>query len=44
MRTTNMEQPFHPIYNYAFITDSGRNVNTLADGEPRNNFFERAVT
>ena len=49
MRVTNMEQPFHPIYNYAFITDSEEgliavNVNTLADGEPRNNFFERAVT
>ncbi|HEX4855549.1 MAG TPA: hypothetical protein VFV28_01975, partial [Limnobacter sp.] len=49
MRITNMEQPFHPIYNYAFITDSEEgliavNVNTLADGEPRNNFFERAVT
>lgn len=49
MRITNMEQPFHPIYNYAFITDSEEgliavNVNTLADGEPRNNFFERAVS
>lgn len=49
MRITNMEQPFHPIYNYAFVTDSEEgliavNVNTLADGEPRNNFFERAVT
>lgn len=49
MRITNMEQPFHPIYNYAFITDREEgliavNVNTLADGEPRNNFFERAVT
>ncbi|HEX4878624.1 MAG TPA: hypothetical protein VFV39_02175, partial [Limnobacter sp.] len=49
MRITNMEQPFHPIYNYAFITDSEEgliavNVNTLADGEPRNNFFERAIT
>lgn len=49
MRIINMEQPFHPIYNYAFITDSEEgliavNVNTLADGEPRNNFFERAVT
>ncbi len=49
MRVTNQEQPFHPIYNYAFITDSEEglvvvDVNTLADGEPRNNFFERALT
>ena len=49
MRITNQEQPFHPIYNYAFITDSVEglivvDVNTLADGEPRNNFFERALT
>lgn len=46
MRVTNQEQPFHPIYNYAFITDSEEglivvNVNTLADGEPRNNFLKR---
>jgi hypothetical protein len=45
----NQEQPFHPIYNYAFITDSVEgliltDVNTLADGEPRNNFLERALT
>jgi len=49
MRVTNQEQPFHPIYNYAFITDSVEgliltDVNTLADGEPRNNFLKRAVT
>ena len=49
MRITNQEQPFHPIYNYAFITDSVEglivvDVNTLADGEPRNNFLERALT
>jgi hypothetical protein len=49
MRITNMEQPFHPIYNYAFITDSEEglivvDVNSLADGEARNNFFERAAT
>jgi hypothetical protein len=49
MRKVNMEQPFHPIYNYAVITDSEEglilaNVNTLADGEPRNNFLKRAVT
>lgn len=45
----NQEQRFHPIYNYAVVTDSEEglylvNVNTLADGEPRNNFLRRAVT
>ena len=49
MRVTNEEQPFHPIYNYAFITDSVEglivtDVNTLANFEPRDNFFERALT
>jgi hypothetical protein len=45
MRIDNQEQPFHPIYNYAFVTDSKSglilvDVNTLADGEFRNNFLE----
>ena len=49
MRITNQEQPFHPIYHYAFIVDAEEglivvNVDTLADGEPRNNFLSRAVT
>ena len=49
IRKDNQEQPFHPIYNYAVITDAEEglilvNINTLADGEPRNNFFKRAVT
>ena len=49
MRVTNQEQAFHPIYNYAFIVDAEEglivtNVNTFADGEPRNNFLTRAVT
>ncbi|MEC5163988.1 MULTISPECIES: hypothetical protein [unclassified Janthinobacterium] len=49
MRVTNQEQPFHPIYHYAFITDAEEglilsNVDTLADGEPRNNFLSRALT
>lgn len=49
MRVTNQEQDFHPIYNYAFIVDSVEgliavDVNTFADGEPRNNFLKRAVT
>ena len=46
LRKLNQEQPFHPIYHYAFVTDSVEglivvNVDTLADGEPRNNFFKR---
>ncbi len=49
MRDINLEQPFHPIYNYAFIADAEEgliltDVNTLVDGEPRNNFLERALT
>ena len=46
---TNLEQPTHPLYNYAFITDAREgliltDINTLADGEPRNNYLKRAVT
>ncbi|HEY8624289.1 MAG TPA: hypothetical protein VIM74_10540, partial [Casimicrobiaceae bacterium] len=49
MRVTNMEQPFHPIYSYAAISDSVEglilvNVNTLADRDPQNNFLSRAIT
>ena len=49
MRVTNEEQPFHPIYHYAFVVDAEEglvlvDVDTLADGEPRNNFLERALT
>ncbi len=45
----NEEQKFHPIYRYAAVTDSVEglimvDVDTLADGEFRNNFFKRAVT
>jgi hypothetical protein len=45
----NQEQQFLPIYSYAVITDSEEglilvNVNTLADGDPRNNNLKRAVT
>jgi hypothetical protein len=43
----NQEQPFHPIYKYAVVTDAEEglylvDVVTLADGEPRNNFLGRA--
>ena len=49
MRVINEEKPFHPIYNYAVITDSVEgiiltDIGTLADGEPRNNFLKRALT
>ncbi len=49
MRAMNQEQPFHPIYNYAVITDSEEglilvDINTLSDGEPRNNNLRRALT
>jgi hypothetical protein len=45
----NQEQKFHPIYSYAVITDAEEglilvNVNTLADGDPRNNLLKRAAT
>jgi hypothetical protein len=45
MRIDNQEQPFHPIYNYALVTDSESglilvDVNTLVDGEFRNNSLE----
>ena len=49
MQAMNQEQAFHPMYNYAAITDSEEglilvDINTFADGNPRNNFLRRAVT
>jgi hypothetical protein len=49
LRDANQEQAFHPIYDYAVVTDAEEgmylvNVDTLADGDPRNNFLRRAVT
>jgi hypothetical protein len=49
MRVENQEQAFHEIYHYALVTDAVEglilvNVDTLADGEPRNNFLARALT
>lgn len=49
MRRDNLEQPFASIYNYAVITDAVEglilvDINTLADGEFRNNFLRRALT
>jgi hypothetical protein len=47
MRQMNQEQPFHPIYHYAVITDADEglilaDINTFNDGEPRNNSIKRA--
>lgn len=49
MRVDNQEQPMHPVYSHAFISDAEEglivvNVDTLADGEPRNNQLRRAAT
>ncbi|MGH8443248.1 MAG: hypothetical protein ACRETF_10165 [Nevskiaceae bacterium] len=49
MRIENQEQPFHEIYHYALVTDAVEglilvDVDSLADGEPRNNFLRRALT
>ena len=49
LREINQEQPFLPIYSYAAITDSEEglilvNIDTMADGEFRNNKLKRAVT
>jgi hypothetical protein len=49
MREVNQEQPMHALYDYAYITDAKEgliltDVNTLSDGEPRNNYLQRALT
>ena len=49
MIEVNQEQPIHPLYSYAFVTDASEglivvNVDTLADGEARNNHLDRART
>lgn len=48
-RPENLEQPVAPIFRYAFVTDSEEglivvDVNTFMDGDPTNNFIERAAT
>jgi hypothetical protein len=45
----NQEQPIHPMYAYIYITDREEGlvlstVATLLDGNPENNFLERATT
>jgi hypothetical protein len=50
-RTTdpeNQEQPIHPIYRYAFVSDAEEgivlaDVSTMTDGDPENNFLSRAL-
>jgi hypothetical protein len=49
MREDNLEQPFHPLYNYAYLLDAKEglivvDINTLVDGDPRNNKLRRAST
>ncbi len=48
MRVTNQEQPFHPIYNYAFTTDRVEglvvtDVMTFADGDLNNNHLRSSA-
>jgi hypothetical protein len=43
----NQEQKLHEIYRYAVVTDAQEglvlvNIDTLTDGEPRNNFLKRS--
>ena len=49
MRNSNLEQPFHPLYQYAYITDAKEglivvDIDTLMDRDPRNNNLSRAAT
>ena len=49
MQGDNQEQPMHPVYRYAYITDAEEgliltDIATLHDRDPRNNFLERALT
>ena len=48
-RPENQEQPISPIFRYAFVTDSAEglivvDINTFTDGDPENNYIERAAT
>jgi hypothetical protein len=49
MQEVNQEQSMHPLFSYAFVTDAEEglivvNINTFGDGDPLNNFLERALT
>lgn len=48
-KENNQEQPMHPLYRYAYVTDRYEglivvDIETLADGDPDNNFLKRALT
>jgi hypothetical protein len=48
-RPENLEQAVAPIFRYAFVTDSVDglivvDINTFTDGDPTNNYIERAAT
>ncbi len=45
----NLEQPIHPLYKYAFVTDHVEglilvDVSCLFDGDPENNFLEKTLS
>ena len=45
----NLESPMHPLYAYAFVVDAEEglipvNIESLVDGDPRNNDLDRATT
>jgi hypothetical protein len=45
----NEEKPVHPLYAYLYVADAQEgliliNAATLLDGDPRNNFLQRALT
>ncbi len=46
----NQEQPVHPLYDYAYVTDREEGLvivgplHTLLDGDPRNNFVHRMAS
>jgi len=45
----NEEEPIHPLYAYLYVADKYEglilvNAATLLDGDPRNNFLDRALT
>ena len=47
---SNLEQPVHPLYDYAFVTDREEGLvvvgplHVLLDGDPTNNFVKRQAT
>jgi hypothetical protein len=49
IRNRNGEQPIHPLYRYALVTDSEEglvlvDIDTLTDGDPENNRLARALS